>query len=70
MVHLDQLSHIFTCPVPDDECEYVMSAFTEEGAITLRDTHMLTCHPVDLASMRWEEAFGDLPDFVERVLNK
>lgn len=67
-VDLDGVYVIFTCPLPDDECEYIMANRTEEEAIAIRDTHMARVHPTDCATMRWEEAFGDLPDFVQRVL--
>lgn len=68
LIQLDELCHIFTCPV--EECEYVMTARVEDEAVTLRDIHMRTNHPMDLATMRWEEAFEtDVPPYVERVLN-
>jgi hypothetical protein len=66
LVYLDQTSKIFDCPY---DCEYVMTALTDEGILTIRDTHLLTNHPEELRLLRWKEAFEDgVPEYVDRVL--
>lgn len=53
--YLEQLSHIFLCPAP--ECEYVMTALSEEGIDTIRRTHVRTCHPELLSDLLYREHF-------------
>lgn len=54
--YLQEMSYIFNC----DECEYVGTTLTEEGAIVKRNTHNRTCHPKKHFRSMFE-------DFQERV---